>query len=439
MKIRLKEKNISIIYVILIAFISLFIAIIQPENSGPDEEMKISISKYIAENGTLPHGTDEAVREKIWGTSYAFTPILSYMIGAVFIKITSLFTLNAHAFYVAVRLVSVICYTIMTVFVIKIGGKLFKDNLFLKWIFILFVTILPQMTFIGTYINNDSLALMSISIIVYAYLRSLEDKFSLKTCIMLAFGLGICFLSYYNAYGYILTSVIIYVTYSMLHKVPIKKFITKGIIISLVTMLICAWWFIRNASLYDGDFLGLRSSDECAEMYAREDLKPSNLVTPEKENISIITMIFERKWLWLTIKSFIAVFGYMSINMHRFVYIVYILLFLLGIVGAVFRFINTKNMKENIDNTLLNIIFGINIIVPIILSLYYSYASDFQPQGRYVMPALIPLMYFIVLGIDYIISRFTKEKVRKKIQISLISVYVILFIICMIKLISVYI
>lgn len=38
--------------------------------------------------------------------------------------------------------------------------------------------------------------------------------------------------------------------------------------------------FIRNAMLYDGDFLGMRSLTEASEMYAREDIKPSNRPTP---------------------------------------------------------------------------------------------------------------------------------------------------------------
>ena len=30
----------------------------------------------------------------------------------------------------------------------------------------------------------------------------------------------------------------------------------------------------------------------------------------------------------------------------------------------------------------------------------YSYAYDWQPQGRYLLPMLVPLMYFLTLGFD---------------------------------------
>ncbi len=35
---------------------------------------------------------------------------------------------------------------------------------------------------------------------------------------------------------------------------------------------------------------------------------------------------------------------------------------------------------------------------PNILNAYYSYASDYQPQGRYSLPMMIPLTYFMVMG-----------------------------------------
>lgn len=40
----------------------------------------------------------------------------------------------------------------------------------------------------------------------------------------------------------------------------------------------------------------------------------------------------------------------------------------------------------------------IAMIIPNILNAYYSYASDYQPQGRYSLPMLIPMTYFMVMG-----------------------------------------
>ena len=49
-------------------------------------------------------------------------------------------------------------------------------------------------------------------------------------------------------------------------------------------------------------------------------------------------------------------------------------------------------------------IMALAIVIPVILALYYSYTYDFQPQGRYYLPMVIPFMYFLVMGMEKIID-----------------------------------
>ena len=49
------------------------------------------------------------------------------------------------------------------------------------------------------------------------------------------------------------------------------------------------------------------------------------------------------------------------------------------------------------------------------LSVYYSWTTDFQPQGRYLMPSLIPLTYFAITGFKEVMERiFNTKKLKKK-------------------------
>ena len=52
----------------------------------------------------------------------------------------------------------------------------------------------------------------------------------------------------------------------------------------------------------------------------------------------------------------------------------------------------------------------LTMIIPVALSIYYSYTSDFQPQGRYIMSLLIPLMLFTTIGIETILRWIFKDK-----------------------------
>ena len=38
--------------------------------------------------------------------------------------------------------------------------------------------------------------------------------------------------------------------------------------------------------------------------------------------------------------------------------------------------------------------------MPAVLTIYYAYTMDYQEQGRYLLPALIPFIYYIVKGTE---------------------------------------
>ena len=431
---KLNEKHVQIIYIIFITAVAITFATLMPISAGPDEGMKMDICKYVAEHNSLPHGGDEAVRNPLWGISYGFTPILSYIFGGIFMKITGIFTQDIHALYVSARLVSCLCYCLMSIFVIKIGDKVFK-NKFYKWIFISLTTMLPQVLFIGSYINNDSLALLSIAIIVYSWIIAIETKWNIKSCILLAIGVGLCALSYYNAYGYILISIIFFLVHNIINKTNIKELIKKGILISIITLAISGWWFVRSYIIYDGDFLGLNITEEYAEKYAKEELKPSNRKTPQNTGMSLYKMLIEQEWIQQTVESFIAIYGGMEIRMPLYTYATFLLLFLIGFVGYLMKMFKKGFWKQMDPNKkILLFAFVFNIIIPIALSFYYSYFSDFQPQGRYIMPMLIPFMCFITLGIENVMDKIIKkQKIKIIVQMIIIMAPSALTIDCIVQ------
>ena len=390
---------------------------------APDEKMKMDICNYLFHNEKLPHGEDESIRDPLWGISYAFTPILSYMISAAFMKLGSFFTQDGTYLLWAARFVSVLSLTGYALMCYKIGGKLFKGTY--KWLFTIFSALLPQVVFLFSYLNNDALALFSVSIIVYSWIIGIEKDWNWKSCITMAIGIGICALSYYNAYGYLLCSIIIYIASCYIKKMNIKEFFKKGIIIAIIACAIAGWWFLRNYLLYDGDFIGLNASTKSAETYAQEPYKPSNRTTPAYTGKSLTNMLFDMKWIQTTYNSFVGLFGNMQIRMAPHMYTSYSVVFIIGLIGLVLEVIisiikKIKNKEEIEDKEkikkkekiLFNIIMGICLIIPIILSIYYSYFNDFQPQGRYIMPMIIPFMYFIVTGYKRIFNIIKNKKIR---------------------------
>ena len=420
------KKIIMTIFLIGLFCYYLIWTVSQPYNSCPDEKMKWDICKYIAEHNSIPDGRDESIRDSAWGISYAFQPILTYMICAVFVKIASIFTTQQFALVVAARLVSTISMTLTIYFVIKIANKLFKDKGIYKYLFIVFIAFQPITAFLASYINNDSTAILAISMIIYLWILGLESNWKTKHCILLGGAVGFCALTYYNAYGYILCSVLICLSSAVLNKMDAKEIAKKALIVASVAFAVAGWWFVRNAIIYDGDILGTKTQNEYGDKYALEKYKPSVRKTPENSNESILHMLNEDAWAKTTVKSFVGMFGYQSILMSNKIYYLYLSLWLIGGLGCLLKF---KDLfiykKEEKSKYILNYIFVIAIIIPILLSIIYSYTSDFQPQGRYIMGIIIPFVYFVVNGIQTMLEKFIKSEKIRNIIIIMIMLLII--------------
>ena len=381
--------------------------------SGPDEAMKYDICNYIASHGKLPDGTDPALRNPIWGISYGFTPILSYMISGVFLKIAFLFTTNVYWLYVAVRFTSVLSITGMAYLMFQIGEYLFQTNRS-RFLFVMSGTLLPQVMYLGSYLNNDSFALFTIAWIIYAWLRGRDRHWDWKSCILLGTGIGLCALSYYNAYGYLLMSIpFFFISYWKERQIEgegkrtdMHRMFRMAAVIAIVAILLAGWWFIRSAILYDGDFLGLRTTDKYGEMYAQPGFRPSERPTPYHQGWSWHQMLFTSGWLRTSLISFIGILRTCDWNLMGRGYLGIGILFLAGIIGYL-----AGGWKRKIfsSDRLLHITFLICMVIPCGLSIYYSFYSDYQPQGRYLMPMLIPLLYFVTTGLTLVLEKIPQK------------------------------
>lgn len=373
-------------------------AIVQPFNSCPDELMRYDVIKYVFDYNKLPNGGDPLIINKIWGFSYAFLPYLSGLVSVLFMKILSIFITNEWGLILAARM-AVVCFGTLTVYyVIKISNKLFKGEY--KWLFIALICCLPQFAFLSSYMNNDMLALLSVAMMIYYWIEGHENGWKTKTNIKLAISVSICLLSYYNAYTFVLFSIVFFI-WSNIHNKENKNIILRKFIsVAIIVFILCGWWFIRNAILYDGDFIGMSTMEKYSNMYAIEAIKPVNRFTPLKQGIPLISMLFNMKWLSDTYLSFIGRFGYMNIPVYDWMYYFYSSIISIGIILFISKVYELKKKKD------IKFIFfgcvGLAGILTILLSMYRSYSVDFQPQGRYVIECLIPLMMFVTVGFEKI-------------------------------------
>ena len=122
-------------------------------------------------------------------------------------------------------------------------------------------------------------------------------------------------------------------------------------------------------------------------------------------------------WVELVSESFVGRFGMMDVFMPKwlinnymdFIKVGFLLIFLHPVKTFALRIKKRWSVKG-----LFNWCMLICMIIPNILNAYYSYASDYQPQGRYSLPMMVPMTYFMVMGYGNLFDvQIKKESVRK--------------------------
>ena len=214
-----KEKSITLFYFALYLIVALTIALNQPLNdtfpslpNPPDEHSRYKVPLYVCNHGTIPTGYEEELFSGNCRWTYGFYTLLPYMVQGYVMRFVNLFTDSQLALLYTARLVNVTFGFIMAYIVLLLGKKLFRDDR-VRWLFCFLVTFLPQSLFLHTYTNPDSMCLLSTALMLYGLVRGYGDGFSFKSCALLTTGVILCALSYYNGYGFILGSILLFIAY----------------------------------------------------------------------------------------------------------------------------------------------------------------------------------------------------------------------------------
>jgi len=432
------EKPLFAFYILLFLVTALTLVFFQPHfdtpplfANPPDEHGKYLVPRYISEHGRLPTGFEEEIRLHGYGFSYAFYNVLPYIVQGYFMRFVSLFTDSELALLYAGRFINVLSGLFMAIVIYQLSQKLFKLQQF-RWLFCFLVMFLPQSLFIHTYVNTDSMALLATAMIVYAWVGIYQEDYNRINILYLSGGIIICALSYYNAYGFILSSILIFFS-SFWEKSEgkfdynWKKMLKIGSIISAIVLLGIGWWFIRSYILYDGDIIGFRTRDEMALLHGH----PAYMSTYQEKGYTIWQMLADNDFFRMTFNSFIAGFGSLAIFANEWMYRLY--LTLLAVCGLSFFFIRKWSAVIKPSRwdayTLQILFFHVNMIfcmvLPLFLLIYYAYSTDYQAQGRYLLPGLVPLMYYVTAGFEKIATHKWFPTRWQNISVILVCLFIV--------------
>lgn len=419
-----REGMLTALYLFIFFIVASSIALAQPLNdtppvyaNAPDEHARYLVPQYICEHGTLPTAYDEEVRIPGYGSSYALYNVLPYIFMGFVMRFVDLFTDNELYLLYSARFVNVLFGTVMAFVVRRLAVRIFDGEakkISLDWLFCFLVMFMPQSLFLHTYVNTDSLAMLSTALILYALVSIYQDGFCVFNSGVLCAGVIFCTLSYYNAYCYIVSALLLCLAYfvtpasersdrtgkeSLRISYDWKNMLRHALPISAVILLGTAWWFIRSYILYDGDILGFRTADKMMELYAVDKVNPLTSQTYQQMGYTPWQMMRETDYLTIAYASFVGAYGSLSIFANIWIYRFYKLFFYGGLLGYI---VTIPFHRQRHEGKRLffhaNLVFC--ILMPVFLTIYYAYTSDFQAQGRYMMPMLLPLMIYVVKGLE---------------------------------------
>ena len=406
-------RNLELIAFLILALVAAYGLVI---TKAPDEAMRYLIPQYIFNHGKLPVGTEPEVINQIWGFSYALYPYLTSQISVVFMKIASVFTASPLVLLFAARLTSVLSGFGTMIFAFKAGKLFFRENEF-ALLFGTFVGFVPQFIFLCSYQNNDCFAVFCSAIIIYCWAYALKNGWSMKVCLGLGIGCGLCMLSYYSAYIYCLASLILYFVNRAMKKEKGSDILLKALFIIIIAFLIAGWFFVRNYLIHNGDFLGRRTLNELAEQFAMEGFKPSQLANPANMGFTFKQTFISLypgqvlRWPVIVIYSFFGCFGYMEHWLVKPIYFLYLILVAVpAVIFIVYMIARGKKEKPFFISGKLTLLMILLIFMNLGLFMYMVYYSDWQGQGRYMMPSLLPVMLMATGGIRAIAGKKADNK-----------------------------
>ncbi len=378
---------------------------IVPFDKGPDEAEHYRVAHFIYANGRLPVFAADGdmygyvVNAEEAFISYAALPGFNYVLAALAMRLV--LTDDPYALLYAARLVSTLAVLATIYLAYRTARLLFPERPNVARGTALLLVLIPQVTLTGAYVNQDAYTMAVCSWAIFLLLAGWKEGWTAGRAAWLGVALGLVLLGRLN--GYVVIPFALLVAVVSLRGgvgfVLIRMFITGS-----VAALVSGWWFVRSY-LQTGDPFGIQ-----AYMEAWRALAPLRRA-PREIGVSFLD-ILRGDTPYLVFRTFWGAFGQLEVY---FLWPYYALLGLLtlgagaGLAwGLVQWFAGPRPLHALFDREYARsqaflaaavALLGVLALGMVALVFWQAWATSFATQGRYLFPAVVPIVLFITLGI----------------------------------------
>ena len=376
-----------------------------PFDKGPDEAEHYRVAHFIYANGRLPVFAADGdmygyvVNAEEAFISYAALPGFNYVLSALAMRLV--LTDDPYVLLYAARFVSTLAVLMTIYLAYRTAHLLFPERPNVARGTALLLALIPQVTLTGAYVNQDAYTMAVCSWTIYLLLAGWKQGWTAGRAAWLGVALGLVLLGRLN--GYVVIPFALLVAVVSLRGgvgfVLIRMFITGS-----VAALVSGWWFVRSY-LQTGDPIGIQ-----AVMEAWRALAPLRRA-PREIGVSFLD-ILRGDTPYLVFRTFWGAFGQLE------VYLLWPYYALLGLLtlgagaglawGLVQWFAGPRPLHALFDRQYARNqaflaaalpLLGVLVLGMAALVFWQAWATSFATQGRYLFPAVVPIVLFITLGI----------------------------------------
>jgi hypothetical protein len=255
----------------------------------------------------------------------------------------------------------------------------------------------PQVTFLGAYVNDDAFALLAVGLLLLACARVERAGPTWGGGAVLGVAIGLVALSKVYAYAAFPPLVLWMVRGCVLRgKATAARFLLSG---AIACAVVGAWMEFDRATLHGGAPGGRARAAALREFIAALPpplLRQTHLLESGSlsETGHALLDFPLRAWLLVSLLSGFGAFGWMDTPLPLAVYLMSAVVLSAAMSGLLPRFRSRRPPALWLPGA-----FSWPLLaVATLFSIGYSYTVDYQPQGRYLLPAVPGLMILAVAG-----------------------------------------
>ncbi len=272
------------------------------------------------------------------------------------------------------RLVSVFM-SVGTVWITFLAGRAATGLASTGLLAAMVVALLPQFAFRGSQVSNDALVTLFCSAVTLGSVKLVQHGFTRARGVWTAAALAGAYLSKISAIA--LTAPVAWALVVAAPPLPWRRRAARLAVLAVTLMLVLPW-SLRNQWLYGDPFASGAMRTAVA-----------HIITDR----SLFSWYFVRTFPIVLVKSFVGVFGWMSLVLPLWFYACFVVLGALALAGLTRTVAVNRERRPLIVMLLLTVLGVLAVVVRINLSFT-------QPQGRYMFPALPAMSLLCALGLQ---------------------------------------